>query len=69
MLARKPRHKDRKNNKSNKIEDLGKEEAKKGLEMSANVAKANKDFACQLKAPITNIAKIARITKVTRFKT
>ena len=41
MLAKNSRHKyrkHRKNNKSNEIQDLGKEEAKKGLEMSANVA-------------------------------
>ena len=31
--------KNRKNNKSNKIVDLEKEEAKKGPEMSANIAK------------------------------
>ena len=30
-------HKNRKNTKSNKIQDLEKEEAKKGLEMSANI--------------------------------
>ena len=31
-----------KNNKCNKIQDLEREEAKKGLEMSANVAKSQK---------------------------
>ena len=34
--------KSRKNNKFNKIQDLEREEAKKGLEMSANVAKSQK---------------------------
>ena len=45
MLANNSRHKygkNRKNNKNNKIQDSGKEEAKKGLEMSANVAKIAK---------------------------
>ena len=46
MLAKNPRHKFRKNgknNKSNQIQDLEREEAiKKGLEMSANVAKIAK---------------------------
>ena len=45
MLAKNSRHKyrkKRKNNKSKKSQDLGKEEAKKGLEMSAIVAKIAK---------------------------
>ena len=45
MLAKNSRHKyrrNRKNNISNEIQDLEKEEAKKGLEMSANVAKIAK---------------------------
>ena len=40
--------KNRKNNKSNKNRDLEREEAKKGPEMSSNVAKkrkSNKDFS------------------------
>ena len=45
MLTKNAGHKyrkKRKNNKSSKIQDLGKEEAKKGLEMSADVAKIAK---------------------------
>ena len=34
--------KNRKNNRSNKIQDLGKEEAKKGLEMSAKITKVTR---------------------------
>ena len=34
--------KNRKNNKCNKIQDLAREKAKRGLEMSANVAKIAK---------------------------
>ena len=44
-LAKNPRHKyskNRKNNKKNKIQDLEKEEAKKGLEISPNAAKIAK---------------------------
>ena len=36
--------KNRKINKSNKIQDLGKEEANKGLEMSAKIAKVTRIF-------------------------
>ena len=52
--------KSRKNNKFNKIQDLEREEAKKGLEMSANVAKSQKkeDFCRWLKPPRTNITEI-----------
>ena len=39
MLAKNTHDKYRKNNKSDKNQDLGKEEAKKGLEMSAKVAR------------------------------
>ena len=42
MLAKNTRDKYRKNNKCNKIPDLEKEEAKKGPEMSANIAKIAK---------------------------
>ena len=45
MLAKSSRNKyrkNRKNNKSNEIQVLEKEEAKKGLEMSANVTKIAK---------------------------
>ena len=64
--------KKRKNNKLNKILDLEKEETKKGPEMSAIIAKnrkSNKDFSCELKTPVTNIAKIVKITNVTKFLT
>ena len=70
MLAKNTHDKYRKNNKFNKILDLEREETKKDPEMSAKVAKAgNKDFSCELKTPVTNIAKIARITNITRIKT
>ena len=42
MLAKNTHDKYHKNNKCNKIKDLEREEAKKGPEMSANVAKAAK---------------------------
>ena len=45
MLTKNAGHKYRKNcqnNKSNKIQDLAKEEAIRGLEMSANIAKIAK---------------------------
>ena len=29
--------------------------------------KSNKDFSCELKAPVKNIAKIATITNLTKF--
>ena len=64
--------KNRKNNKSSKNQDLEKKEAKKGPEMSANIAnyrKSNKDFCCVLKTPVTNIAKIAKTTNLTKFQT
>ena len=35
-------HKNRKNNKSNEIQDLEKEEPKKGFEMSANISRLTK---------------------------
>ena len=31
--------------------------------------KSNKDFSCQLKTPMINIAKVAKITNLTKFKT
>ena len=42
MLAKFTHDKYRKNNKSYKNQDLEREEAKKGLEMSANIAKIEK---------------------------
>ena len=42
LLPKNTRDKYRKNNKCNKIPDFEKEEAKKGLEMSANIAKVAK---------------------------
>ena len=42
MLAENTRVKYRKNNKSNKNQDLEREEAKKGPEMSANIEKSRK---------------------------
>ena len=48
MLAKNSYDKYRKNNKCNKNQDLEREEAKKGPEMSSNVAKkrkSNKDFS------------------------
>ena len=36
--------------------------------MSANIAK-NKDFSCYLETPMTNIAKMAKITNLTKFQT
>ena len=47
MLAENTRdkyRKNRKNNKSNKNQDLEREEAKKGPEMSANIAKVTRTF-------------------------
>ena len=44
MLAKNSHDKYPKNNKSNKNQDLEKEEAKKGPEMSANIAKVTRIF-------------------------
>ena len=47
-------------------------EAKKGPEMSANIAKIAKVtrfFHATLKTPMTNIANIAKITNLTKFQT
>ena len=44
MLAKITRDKYRKNNKCNKIADLEKEEAKKGPEISAKIAKVTRIF-------------------------
>ena len=62
--------KNRNNNKSDKNQDFEKKGAKKDPETSANIAKNrkyNKDFSCQLKTPVTNIAKNAKITNLTKF--
>ena len=37
--------------------------------MSANIAKVTRIFHATLKTPMTNIAKIARMTNLTRIKT
>ena len=65
--------KNRKNNKYNKNQDL---EKKRSQERPRNVLKyrkkrkSNNDFlAIELKTPVTNIAKIAKITNLTRIKT
>ena len=42
MLAKSSHDKYRKNSKSNKNQDFGREEAKKGPEMSSNIAKIAK---------------------------
>ena len=55
-----------KNNKSNKNEHLEREEAKKGAEMSSNVAKnakVTRIFLGNQKHLVTNIAETARKTK------
>ena len=66
IVAENTHDKYRKNSKCNKIPDLEKKEAKKDPEMSANIAKLNKDVSCELKTPVT---KIAKITNLTRIKT
>ena len=69
MRAKNTRDKNRKNrnnNKSNKNQDLEREEAKKGLEVSSNLAKnvkVTRIFLGNLKHLVTNIAEIARKTK------
>ena len=51
MLAENTRDKYRKNNKSNNNQDLEREEAKKGPEMSAKIAKVTRFFHASLKRP------------------
>ena len=58
--------KNRKNNKSKKNKDLEKIEAKKdpqNVRKYRKNRKYNKDFSCELKTPMTNIAKIINVTK------
>ena len=45
MLAKNTHNKYRKNNKSNKNQDLEKEEAKKGPEMSANIRGTQRGYS------------------------
>ena len=74
MLAKNSRHKyrkNRKNNISNENQDLEKEEAKMRLEMSANIvkiAKVTRILLANYKTPVTDIAEIARRTKLPRFE-
>ena len=53
-------YKYRKNNKSNKNQDLEKKRSQEGprnVRKYRKNRKSNKDFSCQLKTPVTNIAK------------
>ena len=56
--------KNRRNNKSNK-----KQEGPRNVRKYRKNRKSNMDFSCQLKTPVTNIAKIATIRNLTRIKT
>ena len=63
--------KNRKNNKPNKNQDLGKkrnQEGPRNVRKYRKNRKYNKDFFCQLKTPMTNFENIAQITNVTKFK-
>ena len=60
--------KNRKNNKSNKNQDLGRVEAKKGLEMSSNVAKNGKVTRIFVASQKTH-GKYGKNTNLTRIKT
>ena len=64
--------KNRKNNKPNKNQDLGKkrnQEGPRNVRKYRKNRKYNKDFCCMLKTPVTNIAKIAKTTNLTKFQT
>ena len=64
--------KNRKNNKSNKKQDLEKKRTQEGprnLRKYRKNRKSNKEFSCELKTPMTNIAKNAKITNLTINKT
>ena len=71
MLAKNTHDKYRKNNKCNKIPD-GKEKRQEGPRSVRKYRKnrrSNKDFSCELKTPMSiNIAKVAKITNLTRIK-
>ena len=54
------------NNKSNKNQDLEKKKPRRTPKYPQN-RKSNKDFSCELKTPVTNVTKIAKITNLTKF--
>ena len=58
-------HKNRKNNRCSKNQDLKKrsQEGPRNVRKYRKNSKSNKDFSCELKTPVTNIAKITNLTK------
>ena len=65
-ICEKITNKNRKNNKSNKNQDLEKKRSQEGPQKVRKYRKNrkyNKDFSCELKTPMTNIA-IAKLTRI-----